>query len=165
MSSFILDTNIIIDAFSANILHCLKFSGFMVSQVVFQEEVIKQISVCNNDLNLINESFDELVSANNYHENNKHISFYDALNFTIAKQRKWTLVTGDQNLVKFANKNDVNCIGTLKLIEILVDRKLVGIEESINALTKLKQDVTRRIPHHLIDIMIKKLEDMLVLAK
>ena len=164
MSNFLLDTNVIIDAYSANILHYLNYSEFMVSQVVFKEEVSKQIPICRDNLNLINESFDELISAEQYKGNNKQISFYDALNLAIAKQRNLTLVTGDQNLVKFAIKNDVKCIGTLKLIEILVENKLIDIKESINALNKLKQDVTRRIPHNLIDVLIKKFEDMLVVV-
>ena len=48
MDSFILDTNIIIDALSARILDYLNFNLFYVSQVVFKEEIIKQIQILLN---------------------------------------------------------------------------------------------------------------------
>ena len=57
MDKFLLDTNVIIDAFSAKILECLNYSSFYVSQVVFKEEIAKQIpTICNYNLNLLNES-------------------------------------------------------------------------------------------------------------
>ena len=48
MDSFILDTNIFIDALSARILDYLNFNLFYVSQVVFKEEIIKQIPLLLN---------------------------------------------------------------------------------------------------------------------
>ena len=38
MDKFLLDTNVIIDAFSAKILECLNYSSFYVSQVVFKKK-------------------------------------------------------------------------------------------------------------------------------
>ena len=161
MESFILDTNIIIDALSAGIINCLNFNLFYVSQVVFKEEIIKQIpSLLNFNLNLINETYEELMIANEYKSLNNRISFYDALNLAIAKERKMILVTGDQQLVKCANQQEVECIGTLKLIEILIENNKISIEESIIALQKLKLDIKRRIPHNLIDSLIEKLQTM-----
>ena len=56
MDSFLLDTNIIIDANSARILKHLNYMSFYVSQVVFKEEMNKQIpDLCNYNLNTINE--------------------------------------------------------------------------------------------------------------
>ena len=44
MNNFLLDTNIIIDAYSANLLCHFKLNAFYISQVVFKEEIKKQIS-------------------------------------------------------------------------------------------------------------------------
>ena len=67
MDKFLLDTNVIIDAFSAKILECLNYSSFYVSQVVFKEEIAKQIpTIGNYNLNLLNESYEELISAQKY---------------------------------------------------------------------------------------------------
>lgn len=163
MSGFILDTNIIIDAYSANILRCLNYNKFSVSLVVYNEEMLKQIRLLNNyELNKINETYEELLSANEYYSLNKRISFYDALNLAIAKQRKMVLVTGDQQLIKCAIQEEVECFGTLKLIEVLVENNLINIKDSIIALKNLKQDFKRRIPHNLIDTLINKLESMCI---
>ena len=166
MDKFLLDTNVIIDAFSAKILECLNYSSFYVSQVVFKEEIAKQIpTICNYNLNLLNESYEELISAQKYADSNKKISFYDALCFVLAKERKMILVTGDQNLINFAKQENIQCIGTLKLIEILVENNLLNIEESIQSLINLKLDSNRRIPHKLIDQIIQKMQAMKELVK
>ena len=104
--------------------------------------------------------YEELLIANEYKTLNKRISFYDALNLAIAKERKMILVTGDQQLVKFANEKEVECIGTLRLIEILIDNEIISIEESVLALQKLKLDIKRRVPHNLIDSLIEKLQSI-----
>lgn len=166
MDKFLLDTNVIIDAFSAKILECLNYSSFYVSQVVFKEEIAKQIpTICNYNLNLLNESYEELISAQKYADSNKKISFYDALCFVLAKERKMILVTGDQNLINFAKQENIQCIGTLKLIEILVENNLLNVEESVQSLIKLKLDSNRRIPHKLIDQIIQKIQSIKELVK
>lgn len=68
------------------------------------------------------------------------------------------LITGDQELIKYARQKEVECIGTIKIIEILLDNSLIDINESILALRKLKQDSKRRIPHYLIDLTIEKIQ-------
>ena len=75
------------------------------------------------------------------------------------------LVTGDQNLINFAKQENIQCIGTLKLIEILVENNLLNIEESIQSLINLKLDSNRRIPHKLIDQIIQKMQSMKELVK
>lgn len=159
MNNYLLDTNVIIDACSAKILQCLNYKAFYVSQVVFKEEIIKQVpGLTQTDLNILNESFEELINAQEYHNCNKKISFYDALNLSIAKERKMILVTGDQQLIRFARQEEVKCIGTLKLIEYLIENKLIDINGSINALNNLKLDLKRRVPHSLINEQIEKLQ-------
>ena len=159
MDSYVLDTNVIIDALSADILHCLYCNCFYVSQVVFKEEINKQAkSLYIKDFNIINETFEELLAAQQYKENSKHISFHDALNLVIAKKRKMILVTGDQQLLKYAKAENVKCIGTITLIELLIEKELISANESMEALNKLKLDSTRRVPHKLIDELIAKIQ-------
>lgn len=160
MINLLLDTNIIIDAFSAGILEFLNCNLFSISSVVFNDEVIKQIPNFNPVLfNFIKESYDEINLANLYSSKNKHISFYDALNVFLSKGRNMTLVTGDQQLVKFANKEGVNCIGTIKLLELMVQDNLISAKECIEGLKRLKLDRTRRVPVKFIDSLIEKLEE------
>ena len=60
--NYILDTNIIIDFQSAEILSHLNCNLFFVSNVVYNEEISKQIkSDSYHQLNLINESYEEVI--------------------------------------------------------------------------------------------------------
>lgn len=158
MDRFLLDTNIIIDAFSADLLTHFNFSAFFISQVVFKEEINKQIhNLDKDDFNIINESMDELIMAQDLKSSNKNISFYDALNLAIAKERNMVLVTGDQNWLKFAIQKGVTCVGTLKVIEVLFENEIISGDECIESLEKIKLDKKRRIPSNLINSLINKL--------
>ena len=62
MDSLLLDTNIILDADSANILEYINCAKFSVSKVVLADEVVKQIKDFNSKFREINETHDELIS-------------------------------------------------------------------------------------------------------
>ena len=158
MDSLLLDTNIILDADSANILEYINCAKFSVSKVVLADEVVKQIKDFNSKFREINETYDELIWASDETKSNKTISFYDALNTIIAKNRRMTLVTGDRNLIKFAEKYNVECFGTIRLLELLIEEKMIDPELIIQSLEKLKEDKTRRIPEKLMDESIKKIK-------
>lgn len=160
MISLLLDTNIIIDALSAEILGFLNCNFFTISNVVLHDEILTQVpNFVFNAINIFKEGVNEIIMAQQYSLQNKSISFYDALNFTIAKNNDMTLVTGDQRLRMFANENGVKCIGTLTLLEIMLENHLINVEETIEALRKLKEDSSRRIPKNLIDLYIEKIRD------
>ena len=62
MDTLLLDTNIILDADSANILEYINCAKFSVSKVVLADEVVKQIKDFNSKFREINETHDELIS-------------------------------------------------------------------------------------------------------
>lgn len=156
MDNLLLDTNVIVDYYVGGIINSIDKGIFNVSGVVFKEEVSKQIKDVNfNYINIINESLDELLEAYEYNSTTKSISFYDALNVCIAKKRSLCLVTGDQNLKKYAQLKEVKCFGTLKLVEKMVSGRHLDREKAINALTALKKNSQRRLPDNLIDETIK----------
>ena len=144
----------------------MNYSNFYISYVVFKEEVIKQV---NNDIiysfNFINEKLNELLIAQEYSLLNKRISFYDALNLVLAQERKMILVTGDQELIKFAHQKNVECIGTIKLIELLAQGHILEVDECIKSLKKLKNHPKRRLPHKLLDSSIEKLQSLYLKIK
>lgn len=130
MNDYLLDTNVIIDFASAEILKSLNFENINVSSVVLREEILKQLPDFNfESINIINESYLEMEEAYKYKMENKKISFYDALNLCIAKNRKMQLVTGDQQLIKFAVQKEVKCFGTIKLLELMVELKKIDVNE------------------------------------
>ena len=157
MNSLLLDTNIIIDAVSAEILGYLNCSNFSISNLVLNGEVLKQIPNIIPAFNIINETSNELIGATNYISNNKSISLYDAINAVIAKERGMILVTGDQLLIKFARSIGVNCYGTIKVMEMLIDEEKITPTECINAIDKLMSDSSRRVPHSLLKSLKERL--------
>ena len=165
MISLLLDTNIIIDAVSAGILEYLNCNMFYISSVVLNEEVLKQVSQLNPILfTILNETPNELILATRFSKDNKRISFYDALNVSISKERNMVLVTGDNRLIEFAKLYDVNCIGTVKLLELMVESKIIDPIKCKDGLIMLRQDNTRRIPIKLIDELIEKIESKYLVA-
>ena len=161
MDSLLLDTNIILDADSANILEYINCAKFSVSKVVLADEVVKQIKDFNSKFREINETYDELIWASDETKSNKTISFYDALNTIVARNRKMILVTGDQKLIKFAKQYNVECFGTIRLLELLIEENLIAPEIVIQALEILINDKTRRIPKKLVEACINKIKTYL----
>lgn len=161
MDSLLLDTNIILDADSANILEYINCAKFSVSKVVLADEVVKQIKDFNSKFREINETYDELIWASDETKSNKAISFYDALNTIVARNRKMILVTGDQKLIKFAKQYNIECFGTIRLLELLIEENLIAPEIVIQALEILINDKTRRIPKKLVEDCINKIKTYL----
>lgn len=159
MIKLLLDTNILVDAFSAGILEILNCNLFSISNVVLFDEISKLLPYFEpSKINIIFESIKEIDLANSLCISNKRISYYDYLNYVIAKERNMTLVTGDQKLLKFAKENNVNCIGTIRLIELLIEDGLITPKDSICALELLANDRTRRIPKILVDETIQEIK-------
>ena len=63
MNSLLLDTNIIIDAVSTEILGYINCINFSISNLVLNGEVLKQIPNIIPAFNIINETSNELIGA------------------------------------------------------------------------------------------------------
>ena len=98
------------------------------------------------------------MEANKLQTVDKGVSFIDALNVAIAKERSMCLATGDQKLKKVAESLKVQCFGTIKLIEILIEEKLITISEGVNCLNELRNNSKRRLPKDLIEKAIEKIK-------
>ena len=158
LDSYLLDTNIVVDALSANILNKLFIPQFKVLRIVLLEEINKQIKDFNiNSNNILNETYEEITEAFNLSKTKKNISYYDALNLIVASKRKMILVTGDQLLIKNAREFGVTCFGTIKLFKLLLENNYINITECETSLRKLKEDKKRRIPEKLIDMFLEEL--------
>ena len=156
----LLDTNVVVDALSADILNRLFIPQFKVLRIVLLEEIKKQIKDINIQTNnIVNETYDEIIEAYNLSKLKKNISYYDALNLVVASTRHMVLVTGDQQLIRCAKELGVTCYGTLKLFNILLSNDVINCRECEMALIKLKEDKTRRIPLELIDSFLEELEN------
>ena len=65
------------------------------------------------------------------------LSIFDILAFLAAKKRGATLLTGDDKLRKFAVGNNVECHGTLWLIELLVDQRVITVDKAYSGLLQI----------------------------
>lgn len=158
MPEYIVDTNIVVDLEVASLLCYLNIRGFYISMLVFIEEISKQSSYVPKDFNLIVETAEDVAFAYELHEKKKRISVYDAINIAIAKRSGYILLTGDQQLIKQAASENVECHGTIWFLKKLVERYGVAKKEVINGLEMLINDPNRRIPKETAKSLIRELE-------
>lgn len=157
----ITDTNIITDLNNANILDkFVKIDNVYMSDIVKNDEInlktcdakiikkIKTISVTSNDI----------LETNKLSQTVGKLSTYDLINFVIAKNNNYILATGDDALKKFAERNGVEVLRTLKLIKLMIDNEVISCEKALEACISLKSAVNTRIQKELIDTFIKDLE-------
>ncbi|MCQ2772860.1 MAG: hypothetical protein MJ238_06300 [Bacilli bacterium] len=158
MSDYLIDTNVVVDFATADILHFLNIHCFFVSQLVYEEEISKQISFPIRQSQIIKETGEDILFAYKLHEEKKKISVYDAINISLAKRYKFALLTGDQILMKQAKSEGVDCHGTIWIIKRLIENHGADKNKMILALKKLLDNGKRRVPSSLINSLIKELE-------
>jgi hypothetical protein len=91
---------------------------------------------------LMPESMAEVeVLVNKY----KQPSRYDCFALMLAKQEECPLLTGDQNLRKAAEQEDVEVKGTLWIVEAMITHQVITVAVARMAYEKMKQK-GRRLP-------------------
>lgn len=103
-------------------------------------------------------SIEEFELAQTYGEKYIKLSIYDRIALAIAKNRGITLLTGDGALRKASKKENVHIVGTLGIIDCLLERNLIGSEEYIACLQELKQHNGKavRLPADEIELRLKQ---------
>ena len=157
----ITDTNIITDLNNAKILE-----DFAALDNVFISDLIKHDEINSNtgDLSIIskfkiiNATSEELLEISSIRKFKPKLSIYDALNYIIARDNNGILATGDNELKNFSKNHGVEVIRTLKIIELMLDRKVISYKTAIKACKLLKSCTTTRIPIQDIDNLIEKME-------
>mgnify|MGYP001008129475 FL=1 len=69
----------------------------------------------------------------------------DYLALALARQENCPLLTGDQSLKAVARAEDVTVMGTVWLLQAMVENRLLSVDESIAALALMKES-RRRLP-------------------
>ncbi|MCQ2798626.1 MAG: hypothetical protein MJ220_01970 [Bacilli bacterium] len=155
MRDYIVDTNIVVDLETAVLLDFLNINCFHVSNLVYIEEISKQSSWKPRDFQILKETPEDIMYAYDLHERKKKISVYDAINISLAKRNEYILLTGDQQLIKQATSENVECHGIIWLLKILFERYGVSKDEIIKGLEELISSPNRRIPKD-IALSLKK---------
>ncbi|MCX7097659.1 MAG: DUF3368 domain-containing protein [Methylococcales bacterium] len=87
----------------------------------------------------------------------KQPSRYDCFALVLAKQQACPLLTGDQNLRKAANQEDVEVKGTLWLIETMTKHRVINVEVARLAYQRMRQK-GRRLPWDLAENQLREIE-------
>ena len=157
------DTNIWIDFYSINKLEIpfrmratyIMFSEAMRDEIVEPPEMLKALT----DLGLegVSLSTKEFYYAMELLARYRNISRYDAIALSIAKIRGILLLSGDKALRTAAEKEKVKVMGSLGLIDQLLEEKLIIKREYREILLAWEKQVKlgRRLP---LDEIKKRLE-------
>ena len=139
------DTNVWIDFFSISKLELpfrLPFTYIMYEGTV-ENELIKPPDMGQMLISLGLESVDisleELMLADQLSDRYRHPTDYDCVALSIAKTRGLVLLTGDGPLRKAAEQEGVQVIGTIGILDRLLDGELITINEYRECLIKLDE--------------------------
>ena len=157
----ITDTNIITDLSTANVL-----SDFIKLDDVYISDMLKNKEIYNSTGNIeliksfkvIQSSANQLLETKSIKLNNKRLSMVDINNYILARDNNCILATGDNLLKKFAEKNNVEVIRTLKIIKLIYKKNIITKKKAINACELLKLNPFTRIPEENINNLINELE-------
>ena len=148
----ITDTNIITDLNNGEVLEeFVKLDNVYISDLIKYDEINSNTGNIKiiNKIKVINATAEELNEISLIRQERSKLSTYDALNFIFAR---------DNELKKYALKYGVEVIRTLKIIELMVENKIITYKKGINACKLIKNCPTTRIPKDVIDELITKLE-------
>lgn len=139
------DTNIWLDFYYTEMLE-LPFMlplTYIMDKDTVENEIISPPDLSNRLLQLgLKEtelSIEEYMLAE-YYASYERLSIYDRIALSIAKLRKIRLLTGDKALRKAAASEGVSVIGTISILDMLYDTRLLGqlqYKESISRLMAL----------------------------
>lgn len=160
------DTNIWIDFFEIN--HpdhpFLLENKYYLSSAAYEDELLptdeKRKILEKQGLLVTDLSDDEMKLAMEYSEKYKRLSVYDTFALAIAKNRAWTLLTGDQPLRKAAAHESVECHGLIWIYDELHRLSKLSNEilsEALQALIESVQEGRSRLP---IEELTKRLNSL-----
>ena len=148
------DTNILLDLISINILDiffnlpCEFYTTDFVINEIKKPNQIQAIDkfVKSNKLDIINFDFTEMININNIQsKTDNNVSITDCSVWYYAKKTGGRLLTGDGNLRKSAEKDNVKVSGILYIFDNLVEYEILAKSEAAELLNRLL-NINKRLP-------------------
>ena len=119
----ITDTNIVTDLNNANLLE-----KFVMLENVYISDLVKndEFNDFTGNKDIIQKfkvmkARDQIIFAFDLMKKYKSLSFYDIINYCLAKDNNGFLATGDKKLKMFAEENNVEVLRTLKIINKTIE--------------------------------------------
>lgn len=141
------DANVLIDIEDGgltNSMFSLPKIKFCVPDVLFEEE-LKSKHPHLLDLGLCSCSLEGTSVAEVYNLAQKHgkVSRLDLFALQLAREKSALLLTGDMSLTKVAAKYEVECHGTIWLVETMVKQRIIQVNVAINAYQQMRNKGSR----------------------
>lgn len=157
----ITDTNIITDLNNAKILEkFVSLDNVYISDLIKYDEINSATGekTIIDKFKIIEATAEQLAEISTIRLDRPKLSTYDALNYIIARDNKCILATGDKELKNYSERNGVEVIRTLRIIELMLENNIISRKEAIKACKFLIDTSTTRIPEESINKLIEKLE-------
>ncbi len=158
------DTNVWIDFYKISKTHLpfkmdcryIMFHEAIEKELLYPEDLRTQL--IEGGLLGVEITTEELFYADDLSNNYKQLSVFDRIALAIAKKRKITLLTGDGALRKAAAAEGVKTIGTIGILDRLLNEEHIDIAEYRECLLRLKDLLGNgiRLPEDEIDARLKE---------
>ena len=103
-------------------------------------------------------TMEEFDLAESYEVKYIKLSIYDRIALSIAKNRNIVLLTGDGPLRKASRQEGVQVIGTLGIIDRLLEQNLIDVKEYVDCLQRLREENggAVRLPRAEIELRLER---------
>ncbi|MEJ0038936.1 MAG: hypothetical protein WDO68_23200 [Gammaproteobacteria bacterium] len=161
MRFLVSDTSILIDLERADLLQAA-FSldaEFVVPDLIYERELRDSGGADLLALGLRVESLDEgeVERAQAYRRDHPRLALPDTFALTLAKSRRWLLLTGDGALRALAGAEEIECHGVLWLIDLMYAERAAEAATLRTGLKRLSQHPRCRLPRIEIDSRLSRL--------
>lgn len=162
------DANVIIDIEDGgltNSMFSLANTSFCVPDVLFEQELRKNHSyLLDLGLNLMTLSGGSVEKVFTLAQKHGKVSRLDLFALQLAREKSALLLTGDRALCKVAAHYQIECHGTIWLVERMVEQKIIHATVARNAYVRMR-DTGSRLPWDEAEKGLKELELSFKLAE
>jgi predicted nucleic acid-binding protein len=154
------DTSVLIDLERGGFLEAI-FAlphGFAVPDVLYRRELLGELGDRLIRLGLRVEEVSEqgVAGAIRYRQQRPSLSVPDSLALALAKERQWTLLTGDSELRHLAVSENVECHGVLWLLDLMEEAGTPGIRLLRDGLEAMSNHPRCRLPRREITVRLER---------
>jgi predicted nucleic acid-binding protein len=100
-----------------------------------------------------------VANALRYRSERRFLSVPDTFALALAKERAWTLLTGDNDLRTLATGENVECHGVLWLLDLMEEAGVPGMQALHDGLTALARHHRCRLPRKEIAVRLERYRD------
>jgi predicted nucleic acid-binding protein len=153
------DTSVLIDLERGSLLEpifALPYE-FAVPDILYHRELEGELGHFLVGLGLRVEeiSSEGVKKALHYRSKRQMLSVSDSFALVLAKEREWLLLTSDVQLRKLARSENVECHGTLWLLDRIQEAGTLGIQSLCDGLETLARHPRCRLPRLEITILLE----------